>query len=475
MPALKINGRLVQVDGPADMPLLWALRDILGMTGTKFGCGAALCGACTVQVDGAAARSCIVPLSSVVGKEITTIEGVGKTPVGAAVQKAWLAGDVPQCGYCQSGQIMSACALLAANPKPTDADIDQAMARKNFRCRTYTSLPMLIAEELEVDVDKVAIEHSPPDDQVYANPLIGLQMTGGSTSIRSMFVPLRRAGATARVMLESAAAQQWNVDPSMCRGRNGAVVHAPSGRKLGYGRLVDVAAKLPVPEKVTLKAPADFKLVGKPHRRLDIADKVNGRAKFGIDTRLPGMKYAVLAISPAFGGKLAAVDEAKAMAVPGVSQVIRLPDAVAVVASHTWAAKQGLAAAAPQWDPGPNGQLSTSDVVAQLSEASAKQGVVARHDGDASKVIASAARKVEATYEQPFLAHAAMEPMNCTVHLTKESCDVWVGTQIPGVTQAVLMKVTGLPRERVRIHNHLLGGGFGRRLEFDGTVRAAKC
>jgi len=339
---------------------------------------------------------------------------------------------------------------------------------------TYTSLPMLIAEELEIDVDKMAIEHSPPDDKVYANPLIGLQMTGGSTSIRAMFVPLRRAGATARVMLETAAAQQWNVDPSTCRGKNGAVVHVPSGRKLGYGKLAEAAAKLPVPEKVALKTPADFKLVGTPHRRLDLVGKIDGSAKFGIDTRLPGMKFAVLAISPAFGGKLAAVDEAKAMAVPGVSQVIRLPDAVAVVASHTWAAKQGLAAAAPQWDLGPNGKLTTADVVAQLATVSEQQGAVARHDGDASKAIASAARKVEARYEQPFLAHAAMEPMNCTVHLTKEGCDIWVGTQIPGVTQAVLMQVTGLPREKVRIHNHLLGGGFGRRLEFDGTVRAVQ-
>ena len=339
---------------------------------------------------------------------------------------------------------------------------------------TYTSLPMLVAEELEVDVNRVAIEHSPPDDKVYANPLIGLQMTGGSTSIRAMFIPLRHAGATARVMLETAAAQQWKVDPSTCRGKNGAVVHVASGRKLGYGKLVDAAAKLPVPEKVALKLPADFKLVGTPHRRLDSAGKVDGRAKFGIDTRLPGMKYAVLAISPTFGGKLAAVDEAKALAVPGVTQIVRMPDAVAVVAAHTWAAKNGLAAAAPQWDPGPNAKLTTADIVTELVRAVEKQGAVARHDGDPSAAIATASRKVEATYEQPFLAHAAMEPMNCTVHLTKESCDIWVGTQIPGITQAVIMKVTGFSREQVRIHNHLLGGGFGRRLEFDGTVRAVQ-
>ena len=339
---------------------------------------------------------------------------------------------------------------------------------------TYTSLPMLIAEELEVDVDKVAIEHSPADDKVYVNPLIGIQMTGGSTAIRSMYVPLRRAGATARVMLVTAAAQRWKVDPSTCRAQNGAVLHAPGGRKLGYGALVDAAAKLPVPEKVALKEPSEFKLVGKPHRRLDSAGKVNGAAKFGIDARLPGMKFAAVAQSPTFGGKLISIDEAKAKAVRGVTQVVRLDDAVAIVANHTWAAKQGLAAGAPQWDAGPNAKVSMAEIVGQLARASEKPGAVARHEGDAAAAIAGAVKKIEAVYEQPFLAHAAMEPMNCTVHLTKEGCDIWVGTQVPGITQAAVMKLTGLQREQVRIHNHLLGGGFGRRLEFDGTVRAVQ-
>jgi len=339
---------------------------------------------------------------------------------------------------------------------------------------TYTSLPMLIAEELEVDVDKVAIEHSPADDKVYVNPLIGIQMTGGSTAIRSMYVPLRRAGATARTMLVTAAAQRWKVDPSACRAQNGAVLHAASGRKLGYGALVDAAAKLPVPEKVALKEPSEFKLVGKPHKRLDTAGKVNGSAKYGIDARLPGMKFAAVAQSPTFGGKLLSIDEAKAKAVRGVMQVVRLDDAVAIVASHTWAAKQGLAAGAPQWDAGPNAKVSMADIVDQLALASEKPGAVARHEGDAAAAIAGAVKKIEAVYQQPFLAHAAMEPMNCTVHLTKEGCDIWVGTQVPGITQAAVMKLTGLQREQVRIHNHLLGGGFGRRLEFDGTVRAVQ-
>ncbi len=337
---------------------------------------------------------------------------------------------------------------------------------------TYTSIPMLIAEELEVDVGKVAIEHSPADDKLYVNPLIGYQATGASTAIRGAYVPLRQAGATARVMLVTAAAQRWEVDPVSCRAERGAVVHAATGRRLGYGRLVDAAAKLPVPEKVALKEPADFKLIGTPHRRLDTAGKVNGSAKFGIDTRLPGMKFGVLAASPTFGGKLVSIDEAKARAVPGVTQVVRLDDALAVIATNTWAAKQGLAAASPVWDAGPNAKVSTADIVEQLARASEKPGAVARREGDAAKAIAGAPRRLDAVYEQPFLAHATMEPMNCTVHLTKDGCDIWVGTQIPGITQAVAMKLTGLEREQVRIHNHLLGGGFGRRLEFDGTVRA---
>lgn len=301
---------------------------------------------------------------------------------------------------------------------------------------TYTSIPMLIAEELEVDVDKVAIEHSPPDDKLYVNPLIGIQMTGASTAIRASYIPLRRARATARAMLVTSAAHRWNVDPSTCRAEKGMVMHGPTGRKLGYGALMDFAATLPIPEKIVLKEPADFKLVGTPHRRLDTTGKVDGSAKFGIDIRLPGMMFAVLAISPTFGGKLVSLDAMKAKAVPGVSQIVKLDDAVAIVASHTWAAKQGLAAASPQWDPGPNAKLSTADIVARLSAASQKAGAVARHDGDASTAMERAAQRVDAVYEQPFLAHAAMEPMNCTVHLTKDSCDIWVGTYFKSLSHS---------------------------------------
>jgi len=339
---------------------------------------------------------------------------------------------------------------------------------------TYTSMPMLLAEELEVDLAQVRLEHAPPDDALYAEPLFGVQETGGSTSVRGNFEPLRRAGAAARTLLVAAAAQTWKVTAASCRAERGEVVHAPTGRRLGYGALVDQAATLPVPPNPSLKDPKAWTLIGTPAKRLDGPDKVNGAALFGIDVRLPGMKVATLAASPVVGGKLASVDDAKARAVPGVQQVVRLDDAVAVVADHMWAAKQGLAALDIRWDEGPNARLGTADIVQQLAAASQRSGVVARNDGDAVRAMAGAARKVEAIYEQPFLAHATMEPVNCTVHVRPDGCDIWVGTQVPTFTRTAAAQLTGLPRERVQVHNHLLGGGFGRRLEVDFVRRAVR-
>jgi len=252
------------------------------------------------------------------------------------------------------------------------------------------------------------------------------------------------------------------------------VIHGPTGRSLTYGTLVDRAALLPVPGNVTLKDPKNFKLIGTPAKRLDTPDKVDGTAQFGIDVRLPGMKFAAVAACPVFGGKLASVDDAKAQAMPGVRQVVRLDDAVAVVADDTWTAKQGLAALDIRWDEGPNASLSTADIVQQLAAASGKSGVVARKEGDAVAAMAGAAQKVEAIYEQPFLAHATMEPLNCTVHVRPDGCDIWVGTQVPTFTQTAAAKVTGLPKAKVQVHNHLLGGGFGRRLEVDFITRAVQ-
>jgi isoquinoline 1-oxidoreductase subunit beta len=341
---------------------------------------------------------------------------------------------------------------------------------------TYTSLPMLLAEELAVGLDQVRLEHAPANEALYANGILHVQATGLSSSVRAFWMPLRQAGAVARTLLITAAAQRWGVDPATCQAERGVVSDATGARHLGYGELADAAAALPVPapDSIALKDPKDFTLIGTPAKRLDTPDKINGRAEYGIDTRLPGMGIAAIAISPVFGGKPKALDEAAARAVKGVRQVVRIDNAVAVVADHMGAAKKGLEAAAIQWDDGPNARLSSADIVSQLEAASQQPGAVARHEGDAEAALASAAQRIDALYQQPFLAHAAMEPMNCTVHVRKDACEIWVGTQAMGLTQAMVAAVTGLPKEAITIHNHLIGGGFGQRLEADGTVLAVK-
>jgi len=340
----------------------------------------------------------------------------------------------------------------------------------------YTSMAMLLAEELEVDLNRVRLEHAPPNDALYGNSILHIQTTGLSSSIRAFWTPLRQAGAVARTLLISAAAHQWAVDPATCGAQHGIVSDFAGARHLGYGELVDVAATMPVPapDKVALKAPESFKLIGTRVRRLDSKDKVNGRAEFGIDARLPGMRVAAIAISPVFGGRVKSVNETAALAINGVHQVVRLDNAVAVVGDHLWASKKGLQAAAVQWDDGPNAAIDSAEIIRQLEEASKQSGAVARHEGDAERVLASAERRFDATFRLPFLAHAAMEPMNCTAHVRKDGCDLWVGTQAPTLTQALIAQLTGLPKDAVRIHNFLLGGGFGRRLEADGSILAVR-
>jgi isoquinoline 1-oxidoreductase beta subunit len=275
-------------------------------------------------------------------------------------------------------------------------------------------------------------------------------------------------------MLMSAAAKRWNVDPASCRAQSGEVLHPSTGRRIRYGELAADAALLPVPENVALKEPQDFTLIGTPAKRLDTPAKVNGTAVFGIDVRPPGVKTATLAQSPVFGGRVKSVDDKAAMAVKGVHQVVRLDDAVAVVADHMGAAKKGLAALKIEWDDGPNAKLSTDDIAAELEKATLTPGPVAQNIGDVDKALASAATKVEAIYEAPFLAHAAMEPMNCTVEVGKDGCEVWVGNQAIARAQETAAKTTGLPLDKVTVHNHLIGGGFGRRLEIDGVTRSVQ-
>ncbi|MCC8951566.1 xanthine dehydrogenase family protein molybdopterin-binding subunit, partial [Bradyrhizobium sp. Arg62] len=339
---------------------------------------------------------------------------------------------------------------------------------------TYTSIPMLIAEELEIGLTQVRLEHAPPSDKLYANPLLGVQATGNSNAMRGAWQPMRKAGATAKAMLVAAAAKRWNVEPGTCRAENGEVHHAASGRKLGYGELATDAAQMPVPENVTLKSPSEFKLIGTPAKRLDTPSKINGTAVYGIDARPPGVKVATLAQSPVFGGRVKRVDDAAAKAVKGVRQIVTLDDAVAVVADHMGAAKKGLAALTIEWDEGPHAKLATSDIARELEAATTKPGTVAQNIGDVDKAMAGAATKVEATYQLPFLAHATMEPMNCTVHVRSDGCEIWVGSQALSRAQAVAAKVLNMPPEKVVVHNHLLGGGFGRRLEVDGVIRAVQ-
>ncbi len=340
---------------------------------------------------------------------------------------------------------------------------------------TYTSIPMLIAEELEVALKDVRLVHAPPDATLYGNPfLAGVQATGGSTAIRATWQKLREAGAVARTMLIAAAAKRWNVDPASCRAEDGEVFHDLTERRARYGELAADAARMPVPGKVALKQPGEFRLIGTPAKRLDAPAKVNGTAVYGIDVRPSGVKIATLAQSPVFGGRVKSVDDAAAKAVRGVRQVVRLDDAVAVVADHMGAARKGLAALAIEWDDGPNAGLNTEAIARELEQATLHAGPVAQTIGDADAAMASAALRVEATYQVPFLAHATMEPMNCTVEVRKDSCEVWVGSQVIGRAQAAAAKTAGLPLDKVVVHNHLIGGGFGRRLEIDGVVRAVQ-
>lgn len=339
---------------------------------------------------------------------------------------------------------------------------------------TYTSIPMLIAEELEVDLKQLRLAHAPPNEKLYANPLLGVQATGNSNAIRGAWQPLRRAGATARTMLVAAAAKKWNVDPASCLAQSGEVLHPPSARSIKYGALAADAAAMPVPENVALKRPQDFRLIGSPAKRLDTPTKVNGTAIYGIDVRPLGVKIATLAQSPAFGGRLKSVDDIAAKTIKGVRQIVRLDDAVAVVADHMGAAKKGLAALKIEWDDGPHAKLSTDDIASALEKATLNSGPVAQNIGDVDKAMAGAAMKVEALYQVPFLAHATMEPMNCTVHWRKDECEIWIGSQAVARVQALAAKAAGLSPEKVIVHNHLIGGGFGRRLDADGAVRAVQ-
>jgi isoquinoline 1-oxidoreductase beta subunit len=345
---------------------------------------------------------------------------------------------------------------------------------------TYTSLAMLIAEELEVSLDTVNIEAAPPDPQVYGfvpDPSAdeGLkfdQSTGTSLSIIQCWMPLRQAGATARLMLIQAAAGRWGVPVAGCHAENGAVVHGASGRRLGYDALAAEAAALPVPPPPPLKEAKDFRLIGRATRRLDGATKVDGSARFGIDARPAHAQVAVIAITPVAGGVIAASAGDAALSVRGVRQVVNEGDLVAVVADDTWAAIAGMKALAPRWNDGANAGVQQAAIVAELESAVREAGAVALSKGSPIAT-GRVATHVEATYHQPFLAHATLEPMNCTVDWRDGECEIWTGTQAPDRAVAKLAAL-GLKPGQIILHNEFIGGGFGRRLEVDGVVLAAR-
>jgi isoquinoline 1-oxidoreductase beta subunit len=329
-----------------------------------------------------------------------------------------------------------------------------------------TALPMLVAEELDADWTNIKIEFAPAD-KAYANPMFGMQGTGGSTSVRAAYTPLRKAGAAAREMLVAAACQTWAVDRVDCRTERGAVIHTGSKRRLTYGQLAAKAASLPVPENPTLKEPKDWKILGTRVKRLDTPAKVDGSAQFGIDVKRPGMLVAVVARCPTIGGKVASFDATKAKAVPGVKDVVQISSGVAVVADGYWNAKKGRDALDVQWDDGPNAQVTSASITQLLTEQAGKPGAQARHDGDPDGALAGAASKVEAAYELPLLAHATMEPMNCTAHVRADGVDIWAPTQFQTGAQGLGAKIGGVPPEKVQVHTTYLGGGFGRRFELD--------
>jgi isoquinoline 1-oxidoreductase beta subunit len=346
---------------------------------------------------------------------------------------------------------------------------------------TFTSLPMLIAEELEVDLGAVTVEAAPPDPAVYGfavDPAApeGIerdQSTGTSLSIIQCWTPLRQAGASARLMLIQAAAKRWRVPIDTCQAQRGEVIHAASGRRLSYGALAAAAAALPVPAAPPLKAAKDFRLIGRATRRRDTPQKVDGSAVFGIDARPPNSKVALIALSPVEGGTIAGLAVDAALAVRGVRQVVNESDAIAVVADDTWAAMQGMKALAPRWNDGANADVQQAAIVAQLEAAAHEAGAVAASKGKVERAAARATTHVDSVYHQPFLAHATLEPMNCTVDWREGECEIWVGTQACDRAVAKLAAL-GLKPEQIRLHSYLIGGGFGRRLEVDGIVLAAR-
>jgi len=335
-----------------------------------------------------------------------------------------------------------------------------------------SAVATLVAEELEVSPYAIKTEMARGDDKLYGHPLLGDQITGGSLGVRGAWKQMRQAGAAARIVLVQAAAKTWNVEPTSCHAEAGYVLHSSSGRRIPYGDLVERARSIPVPQDPPTRA-SNFKVIGQSMRRTDAAEKVNGTALYGIDARIPGQKFAALMLSPVLDGNLVDVDPAPAMAVRGVTQVVKHPNAIAVVASNTGAARKGLAALSPTWAGG-HSSLTTADLVAELDAGMKTIGLVANTGGDSAAGMAKAAKIHEYGFRMPMLAHAAMEPLNCTVHVKQGSCEIWVGSQGPGRARRQVAAALGMSEDAVTVHNYHIGGAFGRRLQSEWIVLAAE-
>ncbi len=339
---------------------------------------------------------------------------------------------------------------------------------------TLTAMPMIVADELEADWSKVQVEQAPAD-LAYGNPFMrGAQRTTRSGSIRGAMRRWRKAGAAVHEMLIESAAKEWGVSVQQCVAKEGIVSHPPSGRKLTYGELADKAAQLPVPQQPRLKSPDQFRLMGKSIPRVDTPAKVSGRAVFGIDVKLPGMLIATVAKCPVFNGKPARFDATRAKAVKGVRHVVQISSGIAVVADNYWAAKQGTAALDITWDEGSMANLSSEEITRTYEAVAKESGASARSVGDTENALASSSKTINAVYQMPFLAHATMEPMNCTADVRENECEVWVPTQNQTGSQSKAAQISGLPNEKVKLHTTFLGGGFGRRGRTDFVADAVE-
>jgi isoquinoline 1-oxidoreductase beta subunit len=404
----------------------------------------------------------------------TTIDRRGFLKVGAAGATGLVIGFyLPGRFEALAAGPASPAALNAWMRIGTDDSVTIMIDKSEMGQGIQTALCMIAAEELECDWKKIRTEFAPAAKE-YFNPAFGMQGTGGSSSVRSSWDPMRKAGAAARQMLVEAAAQKWGVDKSACRAENGLVLHEATKRKLTYGSLAEAASKLPVPADVSLKDPSQFRVIGKSTKRLDTPDKVNGRAEFGIDVRRPGMLYAVVARCPVFGGKVSSFDATKAKAVPGVKNVVQISSGIAVIADSTWTAMQGRRALDVKWDEGANAGVSSETISKLFSDRAAQPGVEARKEGDAGAALTDAAKKIEAVYEAPFLAHATMEPQNCTADVRADRCDVWAPTQFQTMAQGTAAKICSLKPDAVFIHTTFLGGGFGRKAGTDFVMEAVE-